>query len=1127
MYTPVFKVNKECIYFVEQNFLIMKPFKLLFIFSFFLSCTFPVWGQVTTSSLTGTVKDTEGQPLIGATVKATHVPSGTVYGTTTQTNGSFTIPGMRIGGPYKIEISYVGYQPDVISGIQLRLGEPYRLDEKLSQGGQQLKEITVVGSGSKLNQQRTGASTLISTHELNTLPTINRSISDFTRLTPQANGNNFAGRDGRYNNLQVDGVNLNNNFGLSSDPMPGGGASPISLDALSELSVNIAPYDVRQSGFTGTGINIATKSGTNTFHGDLYGYYRDQSFNGHKVAGQKLTVTPQKHQTFGGSLGGPIIKNKLFFFVNAEFEKESKPGITYVPTGSKASGNKSSTTVDELKKLSDFLKSKYSYNTGAYENFPNFDSKNHKILAKIDWNISSVHKLTVKYSDFKGSDMSPLNGTSIPNSGSFRPSGQPNSISRLVNNRFSDKSMSYANSNYGTDHVVQTGSVELNSNFNSKISNQFLATYTHVNDHRTIPGGTVFPTIDIFNGQGQNFISAGTDPFTNNNDVINNIIDITDNFTYYSGAHTLTAGATYEHQKVGNMFMGGSNGHYIYNTLNDFLTGQPPIYFGLTYAYYGKDKVYSADLQLGQLGIYAQDQYQVNSKLGLTVGIRADLPMFGQKPLENPAITKLEFPDKDGKLRHYNTGEWPKTSVLLSPRIGFRWDAKGDKSLILRGGTGIFTGKIPFVFLTNMPSNNGMYQNSIYFSKGVTDKSPEELGIAFNPNPKDILKNHPELFPEQPNTDKAPQSFVLIDPNFKFPQVWRTDLGIDKALGNGFTATIDLMFTKDIHAVKMRNVNLKKATGKLTGADDRIIYTGSDIKRYPDLGSEIILENTPKGYSMSATAQVSKSFSNGFYGSVAYTYTRAKEVSPNPGSRATSAWQSIYNVGPTNGIELGNSEYAIPHRVVADVSYRIEYANHLATTLSLFYQGMNNSNYSYLISGDPVGDGNSHLMYIYDKGSNVNFVDQVVDQNGHVTTFPSISEQQAAYDKFINSSPYLKKHKGGYASRYGALTPWYNQLDLRLLQDIFITSKGGTRHTLEISLDIINLPNLISNNWKGWGYNQIYTINNPLVFRGYDSKGVPQYTMNEYNHQPATEAFSPNISSSVAWGMQLGLRYKF
>lgn len=1084
--------------------------------------------QVTTSSITGSIRGSDGQPLIGATVKATHQPSGTVYGTTTLSNGTFTIPGMRIGGPYKIEISYIGYEPKVIEGVTLSLGQPYSLNQTLATGGQQLQEVTVTGTASKLNQERTGASTIISSLELKTLPTISRSISGFTRLSPQAGSqNSFAGRDGRYNNLQVDGVNLNNNFGLNTDPMPGGSgdgtASPISLDAYDEISVNIAPYDVRQSGFTGAGINAVTKSGTNTFHGTLYGLYRDQSFNGKKVDGQTLTVTPQKHQTFGGSLGGPIIKNKLFFFVNAEFEKASQPGITYTPAGSKYSGNPSSTPVDSLKALSDYLQSKYGYNPGAYENFPNFETKNHKILAKIDWNISRVHKLTVKYTDYKGSDMSPLNGSSVPNGGGFTVTGQGSSLSRLPNNRFSDKSMGFANSNYGTDHVVQTGSVELNSSFSSQAFNQLLLTYSHINDHRTVPGGTVFPTIDIFNGAGQNQLSAGTDPFTNNNDVINNVLDLTDNFTYYTGPHTLTAGATYEHQKVGNMFMPGSESYYIYNSLADFLNDAYPVYYAYTYSIVpGVKDVYSADLKLGQLGVYVQDEYQVTDQFKLTLGLRGDLPLYGEKPIENPAVTQLEFPDEHGKMTHYNTGMWPKDKLMLSPRTGIHWDALGDKSLIVRGGTGIFTGKIPFVWLTNMPSNSGMYQVGV----AVTD--PAAQGIKFDPKPD----GHADKFPTSAGAPTAPSNFVAIDPNFKFPQVWRTNLGIGKALGDGFTASVDFMYTKDIHAVKMRDLNLEAPTGHLTGPDKRPYYLPTDTKKYySNLGTPIVLENSNKGHSLAATLQVSKSFQNGFYGSIAYTYSSAREVSPNPGSQATSAWNSIATVGTTNDVELQPSEYATPHRIVADFSYRIEYANHAASTLSLFYEGMAQGTFNYIYNGDVNGDGNgADLMYIYKSGSDVPFEPYTVkDASGNVLRSYTVEQEQAAYNQFISSSSYLKKHKGGYANRYGALTPWFNELDLRFLQDFFITTKGGTRHTLELSLDMNNLPNLISSKWKNWGYRQMYTLNNPLklVSNSVTNNGTPSYTLAEYSGNLVTQAYTPNISSTSVWGMQLGLRYSF
>jgi len=1107
--------------------------KILPLIFLFLS-PFYLFAQVTTSSITGVIKNASGETLEGATVTATHQPSGTNYSTIAKKGGTFTLPNLRVGGPYKVNINFVGLQPATFDSINLQLGEPYTVNASLSNSSAVLANVTV--NSRRSGTIRTGTSTVINSRQLSTLPSISRNISDFTRLTPQANGNNFAGRDARFNNLQVDGANLNNNFGLSSDPTPGGGASPVSMDAYDQISVNIAPYDVRQSGFTGAGINATTKSGTNTFHGSAYGFYRDQSFNGKHVGDQDLTLTPQKTKIFGGTLGGPIIKNKLFFFVNAEFENTSAPppGTIYRPAGSTTSGQPSAAPVDSLKKFADYLRSKYNYDPGVYENVPNFVTKNHKLLAKINWNINDKHKLILKYSDFKGSDQSTLNGSSVPNSsvGGFVIRGQDPTkpISRLPNNRNSDQSIGFSNSNYGTDHIVRTGTLELNSNFSSKISNQLLVAYSKIRDTRNSPGG-IFPTIEIFNAdgtvpgvtQGRNYMTAGTDPFTRNNDVINNVLDVTNNFTYFAGKHTITLGGTYEYQRVANMFMGGSESYYVYNTLNDFITDQAPAYFAYTYSLVpNQPKIYSADLKLGQLGFYAQDEYTINSKFNLTYGLRADVPIYLQQPIENTAITALAFPDKNGNLKNYSTGQWPKSKIMLSPRVGFRWRPNNDASLIVRGGTGIFTGKIPFVFLTNMPSNSGVYQNGTNINNAA-----DLAGITFNPNPDAYVGKFPSAI-----TAIAPGSFVLIDRNFKFPQVFRSNIGVDKQLGNGFTATVDVLYTKDINAVKMRNANLKEPTATLSGQDNRpyfpSITTAADKYLYPDLagvgkgGTVIVLENTKKGYSFVTTVQLAKSFSNGLYGSLAYSYTKSKEVSPNPGSQATSAWQSIINRGTPNEEELYNSQYAIPHRVVGNLSYRVEYGSHFASTVSLFYEGANQTTFSYIIGGDINGDGNnaSDLMYIYGKGSDVNFLDV---KNADNTIKYSVAQQQQAYDELVNNTSYLKKHKGEYAERSAALTPWYNRVDMRFLQDFFLKT-SSTRHTLQFSVDVINLPNLIS---KNWGIRDLYTINNPLSLKGIDASGNPTYTLAEFNKKLVTTPFQNNVSNTSTWGMQLGLRYIF
>lgn len=1088
--------------------------------------------QVTTSSIVGFVKADNGTPLAGATITAVHQPSGTKYVTTSKKDGNFSIPNTVVGGPYLLTVESVGYAKQTTDNIILNLGEPYSADIALAPVTSSLTEVTVTAT-SRINRSKTGASTVFNSRQLTTLPSITRSITDFTRMTPQASsGNSFAGRDGRFNNLQIDGANLNNNFGLSTDPQPGGGASPISIDALDQVSVNIAPYDVRQSGFTGAGLNVTTKSGTNTLHGTAYGFYRDQSFNGKHVGSTVLTPTPQKNKVYGASLGGPIIKNKLFFFLNAEWENASTPNPnTFVPKGSTASGQASAAPVDSLNKFRDALKSKYNYDAGVYDNRPNFVTKNHKFLAKINYNINNVHKLVLKYSDFKGSDQSPLNGSSVPNSGAggFFV-GSAASQTRLPNNRNSNQSIGFSNSDYGTDHIVKSATLELNSNFNSRISNQLLFAYTHINDVRNSPGG-IFPTIEIFDTTGsipgvtknRNYMSAGTDPFTRNNEVINNVATITDNFTVQAGRHTLTAGATYEYQKVGNAFMGGSESYYIYNSLNDFITDSRPAFFSYTYSLVaGQPKVFSADLKIGQLGVYVQDEYSPSANFKVTYGIRADVPTYLKQPIENTGITALQFPDKNGNLTSFNTGKWPKSTVLFSPRVGFRWKVPDEKDLVIRGGTGIFTGKIPFVFLTNMPSNSGVYQNG-----AVLNTAAALAGVTFNPNPDAYVSKFPATA-----TNKAPGSFVLIDRNFKFPQVFRTNIGIDKQFGNGFVFTWDAMYTKDLNAIKMRNANLKDPAANLSGLDNRAYYpstvTPADKFVYPNLagtnrgGTAIVLENTKKGYSFSNTFQVSKPFAKGFYGSLAYTYTVATEVSPNPGSQATSAWQSIINRGTPNSEELYNSAYSVPHRVVGSLSYRFEYANHLASTISLFYEGNAQARFSYVIGGDLNADGNnaSDLMFIYAKGSDINFSD-VKNTDGSIKY--SVAAQQAAYDQLVANTPYLKNHVGQYAERNASLTPWYNRLDMRFLQDFFVTA-GGTKHSLQFSVDVINLPNLLD---KNAGAKDLFTINNPLTYRSINASKAPVYNLAEFNGKLVTTPFQKNISNLSTWGMQLGLRYIF
>ena len=1092
-------------------------------------CAVITQAQVTTSSITGTVLDENNKPLEGATISILHVPTGAKTETLSRKGGGFDLQGLVVGGPYTVSISYVGLAAQKIEDVKLVLGEAFNLKINLSPSTTALETVVVSGvRGKGINAVKTGAGTTISRTLLSTAPTISRSLNDFVRLTPQSNGTSFAGRDGRYNNLQIDGANLNNNFGLSSDLAPGGG-SPVSLDALEEISVNIAPFDVRQSGFTGAGINVVTKSGTNQFHGSMYGYIRNKNFYGNNVNGFKLTKTDNSNSVTGINIGGPIVKNKLFFFTNWESEKSSSPGISFTPKGSSFTGSPSSTATTDLKKVSDFVKQKYGYDLGAYENFPNFEENNRKFLAKLDWIISSKHKLTVKYTDYKGFSASPLNNSSVPQSGTIFVTGQTNGVTRLPNNRFSANSMAFNSSNYGTDRLVKSGTFELNSRFTNQISNQFLVTFTRSSDIRKPIGGAVFPTVDIFNGTGQNFISLGTDPFTNNNELVNDIFSITDNVTYYVHKHKITGGFTVEKQKVGNMFMGGSNGHYAFNSLDDFLQEKAPAYYGYTYSLVeGKPAVFSAELKMTQVGVYLQDEFNATDKLKLTYGIRADLPIYGESPIANPKISELQFPDRNGNMTNFSTGAWPKNKVLFSPRIGFNYDALANKTLIIRGGTGIFSGRIPFVFLTNMPSNSGMYQNAVFLNSAA---QLADAGITkFDPNP-DAYANS-SAFPKVAG-QKVPQNFVLIDPNFKFPQVWRSNIGSDYKFGDGFTATIDAMFTKDLNAVVMRNPNLKAPTATFTGEDNRNYYPGgtrdlsgnqlnTTVNYYLNslVGTPIILENTKKGHSFNITGQLSKSFASGLYTSVAYTYSQAKEVSPNPGSRATSAWQSILNVNGPNNQVLDFSQYAIPHRIIGTISYRTEHGLFdFPSIFSLFYEGAHQGLLNYTINGSIVGDGNSALMYVYSKGADVPFV---------ATSKYSVAQQQQAYDDFINSNKYLSKRKGQYVNRYGATSPWFNQIDFKYIQDVLVrrNEKGAVAKSLQLSVDIFNLGNMINPKWDSWGYKEVTTLTDPLAYKGVVN-GTPTFNMREFNGSLVSNPYQQLNTTSSTWKLQLGLKFNF
>jgi hypothetical protein len=1088
--------------------------------------------QVTTSSIQGQVLDAMGEVLPGANIVATHNPSGTRYGAVSNLDGRFNIANMRIGGPYTIEISFIGYQPSNYSGIVLNLGTPYVLNAGLKDDSTELNEVLVSATkSSEFDANRTGTSTSISTKQLMELPQINRSVTEFTRLTPQANGTSFAGRDSRYNNFQVDGANFNNGFGLSGNPLPGGNAQPISLDAIEQISVNIAPFDVTQSGFTGAGINAVTRSGGNTLTGSAYYFTKNQDLQGRRIGDNEIERVDAGTRNFGFRLGGPIIKNKLFFFINAERETE---------TGANASGtnlwrpsengvadaenNISRVRRSEMDAVGNHLRNVWGYEPGRYEGYANEASQdNTKFLARIDWNINDKNKLAVRYNQVVGISNQLTNGSSGPRPRTPRDA-----------NRVSQNSMAFENAGYGFENSVRSLTAELNSSISSKFSNQFLFTYSQIQDKRTTPSDQLFPFVDIWDkgrgDGGRNYISFGTELFSFNNDVINDNFSFINNLTYVEGKHTITAGAAFEIQKFGNSFTRSGTSYYRYASVEDFLTtGTPnevaPIMFGLTYPYEGQE-TYSR-VSFGIASLYAQDKFSVNNRLSLTFGVRFELPVYLNELTENPSINNLDLLNPEGDVVNYDSGNWPKSRLMVSPRLGFNYDVKGDRSLILRGGTGIFTGRVPFVWLTNMPTGAGVLQNTVE-PGSYTEVAPWIGNVTFQPERYYYVENPPKdaenVFISNPKAG-APNSFALVDRDFRMPSVWRTTLGADYQLGNSpFVLTSDLIYTRDINAVYQFGANRAVSPNKMNYAGDtrEVVLPGTSVAANPALGANnaTILTNTNlKGYALSATVGLSVPNYEGFSGSIYYTYSEAKEISANAGSSANSAWGASPNINSPNDEVLNISNFALPHRVIANLSYRIEYAKNFATTIGVFYNGAHQGRFSYTYGNDFNGDGiAADLLYLPESSAELKFVNIV--QSGNVVF--TADQQRAAFDKYVADND-LEEFRGGYVPRNEFLSPWLNRFDIRILQDIF-TNIGTRRSTLQASLDIANFGNLLN---KDWGIRDNLNGAQNILSQSGEFSAAPNVFMNRVSGELPTTPFQNASNVGTTWSMQFGVRYIF
>lgn len=1044
----------------------------IFLIGLFLA-SFPALSQgVTTASLNGQITTTGGEALPGATIVALHQPTGTPYGTSTRADGRFNLPNLRVGGPYLITVSFVGYQEEKRENIHLVLGQNLTLDFALRESATELGEIVVSDQRDIFNSARTGAAVNFDNDQIRKLPTITRSAADIYRLTPSSDGNTFAGRNDQFNNFSLNGAIFNNPFGLDA-ATPGGqtDAQPISLDAIDQIQVSIASYDVTQSGYTGASINAVTKSGTNTVTGTVFGFYRNQSLTGSKVDGKKIIVPDLTQLQSGFSIGGPIVKDKAFFFANFELERRDDLGTTFVSKKPGLTGeNVSRVEQADLIAVSNALQS-IGYATGPYEGFIH-ETNNQKGILKFDWNISKNHTFTAIYNFLDASKQKPAHPAAIGRRG-------PDATT-----------LQFFNSGYQINNKINSVLGELKSIFGNKYSNKFQIGFTHFDDTRD-PLSTPFPVLNI-NRDGIRYIVAGHEPFSINNRLDQKIFQLSNNFDIYAGQHNITVGFAFEKFQFDNSFNlgvyepftipypGGTFGPG-FNSVQDFLdyvtSGDMAAVRDYSVSVFNDNNANGtwalAETNVGQLSFYLQDRWSVGSNFTLTYGLRFDIPQYfdtKKKIEENIARNccydpTIVYADETGAPVTFDHTDLPEQKALLSPRVGFNWDVNGDQSLQLRGGSGLFTGRFPFVWVGNQVANPN------FFFYNMTDK------------------------------------------DFKFPQVWRTNIGGDKRIGSGWIVSADLIYTKDVNAVMVRNFGRRPPTGTLLGVDNRKIYADADkIMVFGSPTNAYVVTNVDEGRSVNATLEVKKKWTNGLYATVAYNYLDSKDISSIDAEISSDAYDRSPAIGHVNTPMLAPSLYGNKHRVVGTANKTFSYGDgKYATTFSLFFEYAKGGRFSYTYSGDLNGDGSglNDLIYIP--------TDSQIDAMDFNESSASATAQRAALKAYIAQDEYLSENRGNYAEKFALLAPWYSRFDLRILQDFNL----NTRHKIQFSIDILNLGNLISSKW---GVRQFPTNTQPIGFAGFDGgTGEPEYTFDPN----LKNTFTNDFSLLSRWQLQFGLRYSF
>ncbi|MCH5335275.1 MAG: TonB-dependent receptor [Alistipes sp.] len=1088
------------------------------ILSIFAVCT--VSAQVTNSGMNGTVTDQDGQPLIGATVIAVHTASGTEYGTATDLNGRYYIQGMRPGGPYKVTMSYVGCQSVEFTDITLPLGETVTRNGYLK-ASLDIDEVVVVAEGrnSSMNVHRSGTSTNISKEMMELIPSVNRSMNDLMRLAPQSSTttNGFAVGGGNYRQsyVTVDGAAFNNAFGIGQN-LPANG-SPISLDALDQISVSVTPYDVRQSGFTGGAINAVTKSGDNEFRGSVYTYLKSNSLRGTKAGDQTIPVEEAHSYTYGASFGGAIVKNKLFFFVNGEYDDEVTAGPSGICRTSEdqafGQNGVKRPTVSDMDMMRNFLKEKYNYDPGRYSGY-SLKTPGYKLLARMDWNISNDHKLNVRFSRTHSKDSSapstsvnPLTANSIYPGNTDLNIGKGQSIT-------SNYAMYFESQRYYTIRDFTSVAAELNSRFlNGRMNNTLRYTFSYQDEPRDNVGG-MFPTVHILK-DGAPYMAFGPDVFTVGNlrQVATHVI--TDEVTYNSGDHNIIAGLQFESNDAVNGYQQGGAGFYVFNSMEAFMNGEKPSAFGITHSNSADLKQFQSRMQYRQLSFYVQDEMNLHQNFKLTAGLRFEVPMYPSLANNyNAAYADLDF---NGK--HYSTDQLPKARLTVSPRVGFNWDMTGERKYVLRGGTGYFIGRMPFVWLVSAVGNSNVGQTSYYYNDAATATGPQP---DFHTKVEDILK---DLYPNgfDPQTPVAPSSPTILDKNLKMPAAWKSSLAMDIKLPGNIDFTMEGIYSRDYNPTVISNLNYMPA-----GTPEEIIKGSGDMRgktqgTYTKYNNFFITNGDNGAYSYSVTAQLHKRFNFGLDVAFSYTHAGARSYGDGIGDQVTSAYKTnTYSRGMVNEHELGYGTYVAPDRILLSLNYRKEYAKHFATNVGLIYEGSQHAfiggysytRFSYTFDGCVTGDGGANSLLFIPASR------EDLDKWNFLGTETYTAEQQKDdFWAYINQDSYLKTRKGKYTERGGAIMPWHHQVDLHFGQEFFITTKSGKRNTLEFGVDIQNLPNLLSKNWGT--YKQ---IRNTSLLK-LNSDGSCQYNM--VNNQRNTTTSQTYSSLWSTYRVMFNVRYRF